>query len=117
MIYRGMPGLYGSYADDAYAFNPGYLIQPNEIPIELIQATCEAAILELASPGALQPVWLMSNRVIGVKAERAGDTEFEYFGARDIPPFVMPIVTVIESILTPILLTRTDMFGARDRTG
>jgi hypothetical protein len=97
----------GAYPDSSYPFSMGYLIQPNEIPIEVIQATCEAAIRELIQPGYLQPDLTLT----GLKSERAGDTEFEYFQGRG----QIPLVTVIDGILAPILLTRTDMFGHRDR--
>lgn len=97
----------GAYADSAYPFNIGYLIQPNEIPIEVIYATCEAAIRELLIPGYLQPDLTLTN----IKNERAGDTEFEYFQGRG----AIPLVTVIEGILSSILLSRTDLFGVRDR--
>ena len=108
MIYRGLQQLYGAYADNNYAINIGYFIQPNEIPIELIQAVCEAAIRELLVPGYLQP----DLTVTGIKKQRAGDTEFDYYplGAS------IPLVTVIDGILAPILLSRTDLFGTTDRT-
>jgi hypothetical protein len=104
--YRRFVQLAGAYANAGYAPQVYYIL-PNEIPIELIQATCEAAIRELISPGFLQPDLTASN----LKNERAGDTEFEYF-----PGYAfMPLVTVIEGILSPLLLSRTDLFGTRDR--
>jgi hypothetical protein len=107
MIYRGLQQLYGAYADNNYAINIGYFIQPNEIPIELIQAVCEAAIRELATPGYLQPDIVISS----LKSKRAGDTQFQYYDH----PTAIPLVTVIDGILAPILLTRTDLFGTTDR--
>jgi hypothetical protein len=108
MIYRGLQQLYGAYADNNYAINIGYFIQPNEIPIELIQAVCEAAIRELAVPGYLQPDLTMT----GLKSESAGDTQFQYYLINK----AIPLITVIDGILAPILLTRTDLFGITDRT-
>ena len=107
VIYRGLQQLYGAYADDNFAINIGYFIQPNEIPIELIQATCEAAIRELITPGYLQPDIVITS----LKKERAGDTEFDYYDH----PTAIPLITVIDGILAPILLTRTDLFGTTDR--
>ncbi|SRR6266700_2349640 len=105
--YRTRVQLTGAYADVGYA-PPFYYILPTEIPIELVQATCEAAIRELIQPGYLLPDLTASN----IKAERAGDTEFEYFGGYGL----VPLVTAINSILAPLLLSRTDMFGVRDRS-
>jgi len=104
--YRTRLQLTGAYSDVGYAPQV-YYIQPTEIPIELIQATCEAAIRELIQPGYLQPDLTLTN----IKSERAGDTEFEYFVGRG----AIPLVTVIDGILAPLLLSRTDLFGVRDR--
>jgi fructose-specific component phosphotransferase system IIB-like protein len=103
--YRTMQ-LPGVYSDVGYAPQV-YYIQPNEIPVELVQATCEAAIRELAVPGYLQP----DLTVHDIKKESAGDTSFEYFNGYAS----MPLVTVIEGILSGLLLSRTDLFGVRDR--
>lgn len=105
--YRTQVQLPGAYSNVGYAPQV-YYIQPTEIPIELIQATCEAAIRELMSPGYLQPDLTLTN----IKSERAGDTEFEYFQGRGS----IPLVTVIDGILQPLLLSRTDLFGVRDRS-
>jgi hypothetical protein len=104
--YRTRIQLPGAYADVGYAPQV-YYIPSTEIPIELIQATCEAAIRELMSPGYLQPDLTLTN----IKSERAGDTEFEYFVGRG----AIPLVTMIDGILSPLLLSRTDLFGVRDR--
>jgi len=104
--YRTRVQLPGAYADVGYAPQVYYIL-PTEIPIEVIQATCEAAIRELVTPGFLQPDLTLTN----IKSERAGDTEFEYFVGRG----AIPIITVIEGILSPLLLSRTDLFGVRDR--
>lgn len=106
--YRALQLSAGGYPESTYPFSIGYLIQPNEVPIELIQATCEAAIRELIVPGYLQPDLTLTN----IKSERAGDTEFEYFVGRG----AVPLVTVIDGILGPILMSRTDLFGVRDRS-
>ncbi len=126
--YRGLQSLswprYGAYVDDGsridysvYQFSgaysgpgyyPAYYIPSTEIPIELIQATCEAAVRELAVPGYLQPDLTLTN----IKSERAGDTEFEYFQGRSS----LPLITVIDGILGSLLLSRTDLFGVRVRT-
>lgn len=110
--YRGLQSLswprFGAFVDDGYALGIGYNILPNEIPIELIQATCEAAIRELIEPGYLQPDLTLTN----IKRERAGDTEFEYFQGRGS----VPLITVINGILAPILMTGIQLFGTTERT-
>jgi hypothetical protein len=53
----------------------GFPVADNAIPIEIIRATCEAAIRELAAPGALAPDL---ERGGSVKRLKAGSVEIEY---------------------------------------
>lgn len=53
----------------------GYPVTDNEIPVEIIRATCEAAIRELTSPGSLVPDL---ERGGAVKRLKAGSVEIEY---------------------------------------
>ncbi|TGU44639.1 hypothetical protein EN788_22245 [Mesorhizobium sp. M2D.F.Ca.ET.145.01.1.1] len=65
-------------SDMAYSsgYDPAYdYIQQDQIPIEIINATCEAAIRELASPGTLAPDLDRGN---AVKLLKAGSVEIEY---------------------------------------
>ncbi|MBR0693665.1 DnaT-like ssDNA-binding protein [Bradyrhizobium lablabi] len=87
--------------------NNGFAILPNTVPIEVVYATCEAALRELLSPGSLQPDITLT----GIKREWAGDTGFEYFQGVAVPPHV----TVIDGILAPILLTSSKLFGCTER--
>jgi hypothetical protein len=59
---------------DAYD-NSDELIAADEIPVEIIQATCEAAVRELADPGAMMPDL---ERGGGVRRLKAGSVEIEY---------------------------------------
>lgn len=68
-------------SDMAYAggYDPAYdYIGQNVIPIEIINATCEAAIREFASPGALAPDL---ERGGAIKLLKAGSVEIEYGGS------------------------------------
>jgi len=65
-------------SDMAYAggYDPAYdYIAQDVIPIEIINATCEAAIRELAVPGSLTPDL---DRGGAVKRLKAGSVEIEY---------------------------------------
>jgi hypothetical protein len=55
--------------------NSSELIADDEIPIEIIQAVCEAAIRELAEPGSMMPDL---ERGGGVRRLKAGSVEIEY---------------------------------------
>lgn len=55
--------------------NSDELIPDDEVPIEVVQATCEAAVRELASPGSMMPDL---ERGGGVRILKAGSVEIEY---------------------------------------
>jgi hypothetical protein len=94
-------------ADVAYAggYDPAYdYLDQDEIPVEIINATCEAAIRELASPGSLAPDL---DRGGAVKMLKAGSVEIEY-GAN------ASSVTTFQAVdLALSALLRTNAMGVR----
>jgi hypothetical protein len=85
----------------------GELIASNAVPIEIKNATAEAALREIASPGSLNPDYTPSQRV---KRQRDKvdvlETEVEYFDSA--AGAVIPIVTVIDEILSGIIGARSN---------
>ncbi len=81
----------------------GYLIQPDEIPVQIVNACCEAAIREKAAPGTLSPDVTLAEKV---KRLKAGSVEIEYSGSTGGPGDLRPIATVIDDILAPLLGSR-----------
>jgi hypothetical protein len=81
----------------------GNAIGPMDIPIEVEQATYEAALRELTTPGSLTPDYTPSGLV---KREKAGPWEEEYFepGAGVNPE--QPVISVILDMLAPLLGAR-----------
>jgi hypothetical protein len=74
----------------------GAELPSDEVPQQIIDAMCEAAIRELASPGALSPD---IDRDAYIKSIQAGSVQIEYGGA-------VPLNTMfqtIDGILAPIL--------------
>lgn len=55
--------------------NAGEIIANDEIPVEIVQATCEAAVRELADPGSMMPDL---ERGGGIRRLKAGSVEIEY---------------------------------------
>ena len=99
-----------SWADDA----DGNALDPDEIPIEVENATYEAALRELTSPGALQPDY---NPAGQQKSVQVDVIKIEYaapYGADS----VLPIITVIRGILAPLLSgsTSSSIAGRAART-
>lgn len=92
----------------------GDAIAEDEVPVEIINATCEAAVRELASPGSLSPDYVASERV---KRERVGSLEVEYSdkdqGYRD----ALPVVTIIDGILGSLFKSGRGSLFARVARG
>jgi hypothetical protein len=76
----------------------GLLIDGTEIPQEIIDATCEAAIRELASPGSMMPDL---ERGGSIQRLKAGSVEIDY-GAN---ASARTVFTMIDGILSRILGT------------
>lgn len=86
----------------------GLAIGPGEVPVEIMAAEAEAALRELASPGALAPDIVPVTTTGGaVKRLRkwmdgVGGTETEYTENVSSGP-TQPVFPVIEGILAPLI--------------
>lgn len=86
-------------------YDPSYdYIASNEIPVEVINATCEAAIKELASPGILSPDLDRGN---AVKRLKAGSVEIEYGASASSTTTFQTIDLALSGLL------RSDAVGIR----
>jgi hypothetical protein len=88
----------------------GLLIDPESVPIEIINATCEMAVRELANPGSMMPDL---DRGGNVRRLKAGSVEIEY-GAN---ASARTEFTLIDGMLTNILTTGSGggLFGVAVR--
>ncbi len=77
----------------------GYSIDSTTIPAEVVAATCEAALRELASPGSLSP-----DVVTGTIAKRkkVGPLEVEYANPSGATAMT-PTLTIVDGILARLL--------------
>lgn len=102
--YRGrFPGYKANFRSQglewprAVAYDAeGDLIPGDEVPVEIVNATCEAAVREFATPGSMAPDL---ERGGSVKRLKAGSVEIEY-GANAM---ARTTFTVIDGILSAIL--------------
>ncbi len=81
-------------------------IPTGEIPVAIVNASYEAAFLELTNPGSLSPVVTGSATV---KREKIGQLEVEYAASSstsiaDLVAMATPVVTTIEGLLWPFLV-------------
>lgn len=84
----------------------GESIPDDAIPQPIIDASYQAAFLELTTPGSLSPVVIGSQ---SVKREKVGQIEVEYqqsssASVEDLVALSTPVVTVIEGLLWPFLM-------------
>ncbi len=94
-VYSVAIGHYGTGHYGPVYGNFGYDYLPiNQIPKEVIQATCEAALRELVAPGSLMPDVTYGS----IKRQSAGDTSQEWNAAK------YPVFRTIGLILSPLLL-------------
>lgn len=76
-------------------------IPAEEIPIEVVQATYEAALREIALPGSLSPDYVAST---AIKRQKVDVLEIEYQAASNtsgVP--TRPVITVVDELIAPLL--------------
>lgn len=78
----------------------GLAIASDEVPDEVLQATYEAAMRELTTPGSMSPDYTPAQ---GVKSETVGPISVTY---RDGSGSQLPVSTTIDNILAPLLVSR-----------
>ncbi|KWT12062.1 hypothetical protein CFBP3846_03638 [Pseudomonas syringae pv. avii] len=79
----------------------GHEIPAEEIPIEVVQATYEAALREILLPGSLSPDYVAST---AIKRQKVDVLEIEYQSASTasgVP--TRPVITVVDELIAPLL--------------
>lgn len=79
----------------------GEVIPDDEIPIEVIQATYEAARRQIENPGSLTPDYVASERT---QSEKVGDLAVTYASSGYMSAAdVYPVIADIDMILAPLI--------------
>lgn len=94
----GMLGGYGYGYGYGYGLYEYDQITANQIPVEITDATCEAAIRELATPGILTPDLKRGN---AIKSLKAGSVSLEYEGNAPRTTVFIRIDQALSALLTP----------------
>jgi hypothetical protein len=94
------------YFVDPNAFYPFDFINTNVIPIEIINATCVAATIEWATPGALVMGGVTPGTTGGmITKTKAGSVEIDYSGGIPLslssPIVGAPVLAVLLTLLSP----------------
>ncbi len=87
-----------------------------EVPIEVEQATYEAAFREASLPGSLMPDYVQTERVT---SERVGPLSVSYADSQVMKAEdTYPVIGIIDAILAPLLVTtgtQSGLFGQSAR--
>lgn len=77
-------------------------IPDNVTPLVVEQATYEAALQELISPGSLSPIFIATEQV---KREKVGPIEVEYVAASSVDGSLpnLPMIPLIDWIIAPVV--------------
>jgi hypothetical protein len=95
------------------ALCPPNPIDPDAVPIEIVQATIEAAVREKAAPGSLSPDVTPGKIISEVAVEVAVSVKYATPGGVQDQ---RPVSTVIDGILSPLLGERAaNLFGRAER--
>lgn len=79
--------------------NEGWIVDYTSIPIEVVNATCEAALRELATPGSLSPDYAAAEQVASATAGPVSVTYKATIGVGT----VIPILTIVDGILSRLI--------------
>jgi len=104
----GWGQYWGGFASSGYGYSSGVVLGNAVIPQQLKDATAEAAIRELTSPGSLTPDQVPSKRVL---RQAVGPISTEYANTTD----TRPIVTLIDELLAPLLSRQSALSGSLAR--
>lgn len=86
---------------DATAY--GSVLASDIVPVRVVNASYEAALIELQSPGSLSAVVSGSSLVKREKVEGAVEVEYAVSDKTDVATAARPVVTAIEGLLAPLL--------------
>lgn len=90
--------------------NDGYYVAVDEVPREVVDATCEAALRELESPGSLYPDVTLTDRV---KSEQVGPLRVEYFANAMSAEASRLVVTIIRDLVRGLLKASGGIYSGR----
>lgn len=78
----------------------GYLVADDAVPREIIAATCEIAIVEAATPGAMNPSVVLSEKVV---SEQVGSIRVEYANTYSSAEDSRPTLTIVNDLIDQFL--------------
>lgn len=83
----------------------GHAIPSDQVPVEVEQATYEAALRELVEPGSLSPDFVAASTV---KRQKVGpiEEEFSVAAGADGAASVRPVISIIDEMIAPLLVAR-----------
>jgi len=80
----------------------GYSVASDSVPIEVVSATCEVMLIEVANPGITTPTYTPHERV---KSEGVGPLKVEYDLSRTDADGARPIMLVVKDLIGQFLVS------------
>jgi hypothetical protein len=92
----------------------GYGVASDNVPRQVVAATAQAAVREIAAPGSLSPD-VTPGQI--AKREKIGPIEVEYVAGTDAVGATTPVLQIVDGILSMLLSTkgRNPYFGTSVR--
>lgn len=77
-------------------------VPEDEVPVEIVNACCEAAVYELANPGGLSPTVTLTDRV---KSRQVGPIRREFFNAPATAEASRPVLLKVRELVSGLVAT------------
>ena len=75
-------------------------VASDEVPREIVAACCELALIEAATPGAMNPTVVLADKV---SSEQVGSIRVEYANAFMSAESSRPVLTIVSDLIDPFL--------------
>lgn len=92
----------------------GEAIPADEVPVEIVQACCEAAVYELANPGALSPTVTLTDRI---RSEQVGSLRVEYQAAPTTADAARPVLLKVRELVGGLVAAGSNSLVGRTLRG
>lgn len=92
----------------------GEAIPADEVPVEIVRACCEAAVYELANPGALSPTVTMTDRI---RSEQVGSLRVEYQATPTTADSARPVLLKVRELVGGLVAAGSNPLVGRTLRG
>lgn len=92
----------------------GEAVSSDEVPVEIVQACCEAAVYELANPGGLSPTVTLTDRI---RSRQIGSMRREFFSAPTTAEAARPVLLKVRELVGGLVAAGSNPLAGRTLRG